>query len=62
VALGCSVELPGIEPVTETALSCTNTKSDNAKSPEMTRNYLRIAKGVDGVNTVADLCSLLLGC
>jgi hypothetical protein len=56
------VELPGIEPVTETAVTCTNTDPNNAKSTEMTRNYLRIRESVDGVNTFADLCSLLLGC
>jgi hypothetical protein len=42
------VELPGIEPATEMALTCGNVGNDYAKQREMTWGY---AKGVDGVNT-----------
>jgi hypothetical protein len=37
-----SVELPGIEPATETALNCGNADSDYAKTRESTRDDLRI--------------------
>jgi hypothetical protein len=38
------VELPGIEPVVEIALTCVNTESKYAKRREITRNDLRIRK------------------
>ena len=37
-----SVELPGIEPSAEIALTCGNAESDDAKRRESTRNDLRI--------------------
>jgi hypothetical protein len=43
-----SVELPGIEPVTETNVTCGNAETNYAKLRETTCGY---AKGVDGVNT-----------
>jgi hypothetical protein len=40
------MELPGIEPATEIALSCGNTEFDDAKQLETTRNDLRIHRKV----------------
>ena len=44
LALTCffSVELPGIEPSAEIALTCGNVESDDAKARETTWNDLRI--------------------
>lgn len=42
VNCGYSVELPGIEPVSEIELTCENTEFGYAKRRESTRNYLRI--------------------
>jgi hypothetical protein len=44
VALTCIflVELPGIEPAIEIALSCTNTEVDDVRRRESTRDDLRL--------------------
>lgn len=51
ISAALPVELPGIEPVIETNVTCANaelTTRNNAKLRETTCGY---AKGVDGVNT-----------
>jgi hypothetical protein len=45
------VQLPGIEPVAEMALTCGNVETANAKVRETTWGY---AKGVDDVNARSD--------
>src|SRR6478609_4618274 len=46
------VELPGIEPATEIALSCGNAEFDDAKQRKQREMTCGYAKGVDGINTV----------
>jgi hypothetical protein len=45
----CVVELPGIEPAPEIAMSCGNAESDYAKQRQPTRNDRGCASGVDGI-------------
>src|ERR1700692_2781293 len=46
-----SVELPGIKPVAEIALTCRDVESNDAKALEMTGTNCGDGEGVDGINT-----------